>query len=65
MSQEERGHHYSHIQRLEVEGIASNPRRKSEELAKDINKSYSDIQIKSAASISHHFKDQSHELSLM
>ena len=41
VSQEDRGHHYSHIQQLEVEDIASNPRRVSEKLAKDINKSYS------------------------
>jgi hypothetical protein len=41
VSLEDRGHHYSHIQQLGVEGIASNPRRVSEKLAKDINKSYS------------------------
>lgn len=41
VTQEEKGHHYSHIQQPEVEGVASNPRRKSERLAKDINKNYS------------------------
>jgi hypothetical protein len=37
----EKGHHYSHIQQPEVEGVDSNPRRKSERLVKDINKNYS------------------------